>query len=53
MEETIELKKKQNWIEANKLTLDSSLAFYPQMWKIAGKSWILIKPQSGKAESRI
>ena len=52
MEETIELKKKQNWIEANKLTLDSSLAFYPQMWKIA-ESWILIKPQSGKAESRI
>ena len=31
IEETIELQKKQNWITANKLILNSSLAFNPQM----------------------
>ena len=53
IEETIELQKKQNWIKANKLILNSSLAFNPQMREIARKSWILTKSQSGKAKSNI
>ena len=53
IEETIELQKKQNWIKANKLILNSSLAFNPQMREIARKSWILTKSQSGKAKSSI
>ena len=36
--ETIELQKKQNWFTVNKLILNSSLAFNPQMRGIAGKS---------------
>ena len=47
----IELQKKQNWIKANKLILNSRLAFIPQMQKIARKPWILTKSQSGEAES--
>ena len=39
--ETIELRKKQNWIKANKLILNSSLVFNPQMKGIAGNTWIL------------
>ena len=35
IEETIELQKKQNWIKANKLILNSSLVFDPQMREIA------------------
>ena len=53
IEETIELQKKQNWIKANKLILNSSLAFNPQMREIVRKSWILTKSQSGKAKSSI
>ena len=53
IEETIELQKKQNWIKANKLILNSSLVFNPQMREIARKSWILTKSQSGKAKSSI
>ena len=53
IEKTIELQKKQNWIKANKLILNSSLAFNPQMREIARKSWILTKSQSGKAKSII
>ena len=48
IEETTELQKKQNWIKANKLILNSSLAFNPQMWEIARKSWILTKSQSAR-----
>ena len=48
MEETIELQKKQNWIKANKLILNSSLTFNPKMWEIAGKSWILVKHRKVK-----
>ena len=53
IEKTIELQKKQNWIKARKLILNSRLAFNPQMREIARKSWILTKSQSGKAESSI
>ena len=53
IEETIELQKKQNWIKANKLILNSSLAFNPQMREIARKSWILTKSQSRKVKSSI
>ena len=53
IEETIELQKNQNWIKANKLILNSCLAFNPKMQEIAGKSWILTKSQSGKAKSSI
>ena len=35
MEEIIELQKNENWIEANKLILNSSLVFNPQMREIA------------------
>ena len=38
IEKTTELRKKQNWIKSNKLLLNSSLAFNPQMREIAGKS---------------
>ena len=50
IEETIELQKKQNWIKANNLILNSSLTFNPQMREIARKFWILTKSQSGKAK---
>ena len=50
IEETIEL---QNWIKADKLILNSSLAFNPLMWKIAGNSWIVAKSQQGKTKSSI
>ena len=53
IEKTIELKKKQNWIKANKLILNSSLAFDPQMRETAGKDWILTKLQSGNGKSSI
>ena len=43
----------QNWINSNKLILNSSLAFNPQMREIARKCWILTKSQSGKAKSNI
>ena len=43
--ETIGLQKKLNWIKANKLILNSSLAFNPQRKEIAWKTWILAKPQ--------
>ena len=49
IEETSELQNKQNWIKANKLILNSSLAFNPQMREIARRSWIFTKSQSGKA----
>ena len=45
--------KESNWIKINKLILNSSLAFHPQMWEIAGNSWILTKSQSGKIKSSI
>ena len=51
IEETTELENKQNWIKANKLILNLSLAFNPQMREIARKSSILTKSQSGKAKS--
>ena len=53
IEETIELQKRQNWIKADKLILNSSLAFNPLMWKIAGNSWIVAKSQQGKTKSSI
>ena len=43
IEKTIELWKNQNCIKANKLILDSSLAFNQQMKEIAGNSSILKK----------
>ena len=43
--ETVELQKKQNWITANKLILNLSLVFNPQMKEIVGKTWILAKSQ--------
>ena len=43
--ETIELKKKQKWIKANKLIMNSSIVFNPQRNEIAGKTWILAKSQ--------
>ena len=43
--ETIELKKKLNWIKGNKLILNSTLVFNPQRNEIAGKTWILAKSQ--------
>ena len=43
--ETIELKKKQKWIKANKLIMNSSTVFNPQRNEIAGKTWILAKSQ--------
>ena len=46
IEETTELQKKQTWIKANTLILNSSLAFNPQMREITGQSWILTKSQS-------
>ena len=53
VQETTELQKKQNWIKANKLILNPSLAFNPQMQEIARKSWIFTKSQSGKVKSSI
>ena len=41
--ETLELQKKQNWIKANKLVLNSSLVFNPQIKEIAVKTWMLAK----------
>ena len=43
--ETIELQKKLNWIQANKLLLNSSLVFNAQRKKIAGMTWIFAKSQ--------
>ena len=43
IEEAVKLQKKQDWTKVNKLILNSSLAFNPQMQEIAGKSWILKK----------
>ena len=42
IEETIELQKKQNWIKANKLILNSSFVFNLEMLEIARKFWIKI-----------
>ena len=53
IEETIEMQKKQNWIKAKKLILNSSLGFNPQIREIGRKSWILTKSQSGKSKSSI
>ena len=53
IEETIELQKKQHWIKANKLILNSNLTFNSQMREIARKCWILTKSQSGKTKSSI
>ena len=43
--ETIELQKKLNWIQANKLILNSSLVFNTQRKKIPGMTWIFAKSQ--------
>ena len=53
MKETIKLQKKQNWVMANKLLLNASLAFNLPMRGIARKSWILTKSESDKARSSI
>ena len=39
--------------KANKLILNSSLAFNPYVHEIARKSWILTKSESGKVKSSI
>ena len=43
IEETIELQKKQSCIRANKLILNSSLAFNSKVREIVRKTWILTK----------
>ena len=53
MKETIKLQKKQNWLMANKLLLNASLAFNLQMCGIVRKSWILTRTESDKARSSI
>ena len=43
VEQTIELQKKQNWIKANKLILNSSLASNPQMRKVLDSYKITVR----------